>query len=241
MKSKSYEEFVEKFKPKLTTDDCYTPPAIYEVIRDWACNEFKIDPAVIVRPFYPGGDYEHYDIARKMSEGRSPERESRHEHHIDNHRHHESGHRYPYCHVRLARELVPHRDIEQHPEEHVGQEHYRHHAHSGTEILAEDEGENIKIQENPEQNQAAECGEEVHDNGIELPGAFVPGPLEEERLGREPEHLDEKVHYHGQFDSRLEYSEAGAPCLRIRIEIAEEYPVEEVVDYSRQGRNHQRY
>ena len=61
MKSKSYEEFVEKFKPKLTTDDCYTPPAIYEVIRDWACNEFKIDPAVIVRPFYPGGDYEHYE------------------------------------------------------------------------------------------------------------------------------------------------------------------------------------
>ena len=26
MKSKTYEEFVEKFKPKLTTDDCYTPP-----------------------------------------------------------------------------------------------------------------------------------------------------------------------------------------------------------------------
>lgn len=26
MKSKSYEEFVEKFKPKKTTDDCYTPP-----------------------------------------------------------------------------------------------------------------------------------------------------------------------------------------------------------------------
>ncbi len=25
-KSKSYDEFVEKFKPKLTTDDCYSPP-----------------------------------------------------------------------------------------------------------------------------------------------------------------------------------------------------------------------
>ena len=61
MKSKTYEEFVDKFKPKKTTDDCYTPPAIYEVIRDWACNEFEIDPAVIVRPFYPGGDYEHYE------------------------------------------------------------------------------------------------------------------------------------------------------------------------------------
>ena len=51
MKSKSYEEFVEKFKPKLTTDDCYTPPAIYEVIRDWACNEYGIDPDSIGRPF----------------------------------------------------------------------------------------------------------------------------------------------------------------------------------------------
>ena len=61
MKSKSYEEFVEKFKPKLTTDDCYTPPAIYEVIRDWACNEYGIDPDSIVRPFYPGGDYEHHE------------------------------------------------------------------------------------------------------------------------------------------------------------------------------------
>ena len=26
-KNETYEEFVDKFKPKLTTDDCYTPPA----------------------------------------------------------------------------------------------------------------------------------------------------------------------------------------------------------------------
>lgn len=57
----SYEEFVEKFKPKKTTDDCYTPHSVYAVIRDWACKEYGIDPAKIVRPFYPGGDYEHYD------------------------------------------------------------------------------------------------------------------------------------------------------------------------------------
>ena len=25
-KNETYEEFVDKFKPKLTTDDCYTPP-----------------------------------------------------------------------------------------------------------------------------------------------------------------------------------------------------------------------
>ena len=57
----SYEEFVEKFKLKKTTDDCYTPPSVYAVIRDWACNEYGIDPAKIVRPFYPGGDYENFD------------------------------------------------------------------------------------------------------------------------------------------------------------------------------------
>ena len=56
-----YEGFVEKFKPKKTTDDCYTPPEVYEVVRDWACAEYGIDPARIVRPFYPGGDYEAYD------------------------------------------------------------------------------------------------------------------------------------------------------------------------------------
>lgn len=57
----TYEEFVEKFKPKKTTDDCYTPPGVYAVIKDWACKEYGIDPAKIVRPFYPGGDYENFD------------------------------------------------------------------------------------------------------------------------------------------------------------------------------------
>ena len=59
--NETYEEFVEKFKPKKTTDDCYTPPSIYAVVRDWACKEYGIDPSKIVRPFYLGGDYERYD------------------------------------------------------------------------------------------------------------------------------------------------------------------------------------
>lgn len=58
-----YDGFVEKFKPKKTTDDCYTPPAVYETIKDWACGEYGIDPAKIVRPFYPGGDYESFDYS----------------------------------------------------------------------------------------------------------------------------------------------------------------------------------
>lgn len=56
-------EFEEKFKPKRTTDDCYTPPEVYEVIRDWACSEYGIDPSKIVRPFYPGGDYRGFDYS----------------------------------------------------------------------------------------------------------------------------------------------------------------------------------
>lgn len=58
-----YEAFVEKFKPKKTTDDCYTPPLIYETVKNWACEKYGIDESKIVRPFYPGGDYEHFDYS----------------------------------------------------------------------------------------------------------------------------------------------------------------------------------
>lgn len=51
----AYEDFVEKFKPKKTTDDCYTPTLVYDAVRDWACEKYGIDSAFIVRPFYPGG------------------------------------------------------------------------------------------------------------------------------------------------------------------------------------------
>lgn len=53
-----YDAFVDKFKPKKTTDDCYTPPLIYDTILNWVCNRYDIDPACVVRPFYPGGDYQ---------------------------------------------------------------------------------------------------------------------------------------------------------------------------------------
>lgn len=56
-----YTEFLEKFKPKRTTDDCYTPPLIYDTVKAWACEKYGIDPDCIVRPFYPGGDYEHHE------------------------------------------------------------------------------------------------------------------------------------------------------------------------------------
>lgn len=41
-----YDGFVEKFKPKKTTDDCYTPPAFHEMLRrlNSSAPPFKIDP-----------------------------------------------------------------------------------------------------------------------------------------------------------------------------------------------------
>ena len=59
--SDEYAAFVAKFKPKKTTDDCYTPDNIYEVVKRWACREYDIDPANIVRPFWPGGDYVRFE------------------------------------------------------------------------------------------------------------------------------------------------------------------------------------
>ena len=55
-KSRNYEDFVEKFKAKRTTDDCFTPANIYEVVRDWAVRKYRIT-GEIVRPFWPGKDY----------------------------------------------------------------------------------------------------------------------------------------------------------------------------------------
>lgn len=57
-RGETYEEFTAKFEPKRTTDDCYTPPRVFDAVLSWACREYGIDPDRVVRPFYPGGDYE---------------------------------------------------------------------------------------------------------------------------------------------------------------------------------------
>ena len=60
-KNQNYDEFIEKFKPKKTTDDCYTPPLVYEAVVNWAGEHLDIGNRPVVRPFYPGGDFEHFD------------------------------------------------------------------------------------------------------------------------------------------------------------------------------------
>ena len=56
--TEEYRQFVEKFKPKLTTDDCYTPENVYEAVRDWAVRRYGLEGLEVIRPFWPGGDYQ---------------------------------------------------------------------------------------------------------------------------------------------------------------------------------------
>lgn len=57
----NYAAFVDKFKGKKTTDDCYTPPAVMEVVNDYVRNLPNVGDRPFVRPFYPGGDYQAFD------------------------------------------------------------------------------------------------------------------------------------------------------------------------------------
>lgn len=55
-----YEALVDRYKTKRTTDDCYTPANLYEAVLKWATDEYHIEGRPVVRPFFPGGDYESF-------------------------------------------------------------------------------------------------------------------------------------------------------------------------------------
>ena len=60
--SPEYAAFVEKFKPKKTTDDCYTPKPVYDAVLGWVARHYALpEKTVVCRPFQPGGDYERFD------------------------------------------------------------------------------------------------------------------------------------------------------------------------------------
>ena len=56
--SDEYQEFLQKFEAKKTTDDCYTPDNIYEVVAGYVAEHYGVKKTDFVRPFYPGGDYQ---------------------------------------------------------------------------------------------------------------------------------------------------------------------------------------
>lgn len=60
-KKQEYAEFVGKFAPKLTTDDCYTPPAVYEAVLEWVKRNCDVEGCNVLRPFFPGGNFEAVD------------------------------------------------------------------------------------------------------------------------------------------------------------------------------------
>ena len=60
-----YNEFLDKFENKKTTDDCYTPDNIYNAVADWVAKEFNLNKASFVRPFYPGGNYQEENYTEK--------------------------------------------------------------------------------------------------------------------------------------------------------------------------------
>lgn len=54
-----YESYVAKFQNKeKTTDDTYTPKDIYEAVLDYVRSIYPMEGKEVLRPFYPGGDYE---------------------------------------------------------------------------------------------------------------------------------------------------------------------------------------
>lgn len=60
VKFNDYEGFVAKFRPpaRMTTDECYTPGPTYAAVLGWLGEQVPLGGREIVRPFFPGGDYE---------------------------------------------------------------------------------------------------------------------------------------------------------------------------------------
>ena len=59
--NEEYNAFLDKFENPKTTDDCYTPDNIYDVVADYVEETYKTKRSEFVRPFYPGGDYQRED------------------------------------------------------------------------------------------------------------------------------------------------------------------------------------
>ena len=54
----NYDAFVDKFQQKLTTDDCYTPKPVYDAVLKFVGTITELKGHKVVRPFFPGGNYE---------------------------------------------------------------------------------------------------------------------------------------------------------------------------------------
>ena len=58
MNSTEYYNWLKKFEKRTTSDDTFTPPKVYDVVREYVHNHIiNLDNLNVVRPFYPSGDY----------------------------------------------------------------------------------------------------------------------------------------------------------------------------------------
>lgn len=62
-----YEAFKAKFQPKKTTDDCHTPENIYETVKNWVVERYNLQGREIVRPFWPGADFQSLEYPQIAS------------------------------------------------------------------------------------------------------------------------------------------------------------------------------
>lgn len=66
-KRETYADFLARVNniPK-TSDECYTPEPIYRAILNWVEERYGIKEEEVIRPFWPGRDYQHEDYANKV-------------------------------------------------------------------------------------------------------------------------------------------------------------------------------
>ena len=59
MSSKEYYDWLQKFEKRNTSDDTFTPPAVYDIVLDYVNQHIlNLDDLTAERPFYPDGDYQ---------------------------------------------------------------------------------------------------------------------------------------------------------------------------------------
>lgn len=52
--------------PRHTSDECHTPPDVYQALADWVVDRFGLNRSTFCRPLYPGGDYQSFDYSGRI-------------------------------------------------------------------------------------------------------------------------------------------------------------------------------
>lgn len=58
-----YDGFLQKLEVEKTTDDCYTPKEVMDIIINYVNDKYPLKDKKIIRPFFPDGDFESIDYS----------------------------------------------------------------------------------------------------------------------------------------------------------------------------------